>query len=168
MQEIWTRSTHSKNFRSAAALVTEISQFEVWCCLFFFAVTGALTYFFFSLFSFRIVSAIEWCSNSTKLVRFILRFKIKWKNGGHSHETWHIHTDGYFQTTFSFLHFSSKFQLPHLTNIHAELLYWFLEWHWRQKSEKNHFSILPIYRENYLGRLWTQSKIFTIFLKRIE
>ena len=60
-----------------------------------------------------------------------LRFKIKWKNGGQIHETWHIHTDGYFQTIFSFLHFSSKFQLPHLTNIHAELLYWFLEWHWR-------------------------------------
>ena len=60
-----------------------------------------------------------------------LRFKIKWKNGGQIHETWHIHTDGYFQTNFSFLHFLSKFQLPHLTNIHAELLYWFLEWHWR-------------------------------------
>ena len=73
-REIWTRSTHSKNFRSAAALVTEISQFEVWCCLFFFAVTGALTFIFFSSFSFRIVSAIELCSNSTKLVRFIEDF----------------------------------------------------------------------------------------------
>ena len=61
----------------------------------------------------------------------ILRFKIKWKYGGQIHETWHIHTDGFFQTIFSFLHFLSKFQLPYLTNIHAELLYWFLEWHWR-------------------------------------
>ena len=69
----------------------------------------------------------------------INRFKIKWKNSGHIHETWHIHTEGYFQTNLSFLLFSSKFQLPHLTNIHDELLYWFLEWHWRQKPEKNHF-----------------------------
>ena len=60
-----TRSIHSKKFRSAAALVTEISQFEVWCCLFFFAITGALTFIFFFSFSFHIVSAIEWCSNST-------------------------------------------------------------------------------------------------------
>ena len=70
---------------------------------------------------------------------FILRFKIKWKNGGQIHETWHIHTDGYFQTNFSFLHFSSKFQLPHLTNIHAELLYWFLEQHWKWKTWEKPF-----------------------------
>ena len=38
-----------------------------------------------------------------------MRFNIKWKNGGQIHETWHIHKDGYFQTNFSFLQFSSKF-----------------------------------------------------------
>ena len=58
-----------------------------------------------------------------------LRFKIKWKYGGQINETWHIHTEGHFRTNFSFLNFSSKFQLPHLTNIHTQLLYWFLEWH---------------------------------------
>ena len=62
----------------------------------------------------------------------ILRFKIKWKFGGQIHKTWHIHTDGYFQTFFSFLLFSSKFQLPHLTHIHAELLYWFFNKTWEK------------------------------------
>ena len=67
------------------------------------------------------------------LVLLTLRFKIKWKNGGQIHETWHIHTDGFFQTNFSFLYFSSKFQLPHLANIHAKLLYWF----WNDIGDKN-------------------------------
>ena len=39
---------HLKSCYMPAALVTEILQFEVWCCLFFFTVIGALTFIFTS------------------------------------------------------------------------------------------------------------------------
>ena len=61
---------------AAAAQLCKCRSAEVWCCLFFFAVTCALTFIFFSSFSFHIISAIKWCTNSTKLVRFIEDFSF--------------------------------------------------------------------------------------------
>ena len=63
---------------------------EVWSLVLFifFRQTWHLGFSFFSSFSFRIVSAIEWCLNSTKLARITL---------SHTTFTW-------FLSTFTFLH----------------------------------------------------------------
>ena len=68
------KQTNWPSLVAAAAQLCKCRSAEVWCCLFFFAVTCALTFIFVSSFSFHIISAIKWCTNSTKLVRFIENF----------------------------------------------------------------------------------------------